>query len=87
MIVDESNFETLDKVSKITDTDYDIRWYDAENIKGYIDADEMLCMIDDLLYKIDSLQEKIYDIEQDVQDNYKRIPVTELIGISDSDFI
>lgn len=87
MIVDESNFDILDRASKITRTDYSIRWFDAENINGYIETEAMLSIIDDLIYEIDILQEKIEDMEQDIKDNYRPIPVAEQVGVSDRDFI
>ena len=87
MKVDESNFETLDRASKITLTNYNIKWFDAENIDGYIDPDNVITMIDDLIYEIDYLKEKIEDIKQDMRDNYRPIPYSEMVGISDRDFI
>lgn len=87
MKVDESNFETLDKVSKITGGEYEIKWFDAENLDGYIDEYTMLYMIEDLIYEIDRLQEEIEDMEQDIHDNYRPIPMAEQVGVSDGDFI
>lgn len=87
MRVDESNYEILEKASKITGTDYEIKWFDAENIIGSIDAENLISIVDDLTYEIDRLQEEIEDMEQDIQDNYKPIPVAEQVGISDKDFI
>ena len=87
MKVNESNYETLEKASKITGTDYEIRWFDAENIDGYVDEETMLYIIDDLMCEIDRLQEEIEDMEQDIKDNYRPIPVAEQVGISDGDFI
>lgn len=87
MRVDENNFEILDKASKITGTDYEIKWYDAENINGYIETENLISIIEDLIYEIDRLQEELEDIEQDIKDNYKPIPEAEQVGISVRDFI
>lgn len=87
MIVDENNFDIIDRASKMTGTDYGIRWFDVENINGYIETESLLSMVDDLIYEIDLLNEKIEDREQDIQDNYRRISVAEQVGISDRDFI
>lgn len=87
MKVDESTFETLERVSKITFTDYEIKWFDAENIDGYISSDSLFSMVEDLIYEIDRLQEEIEDMEQDIHDNYRPIPMAEQVGISDKDFI
>lgn len=37
--------------------------------------------------EVNHLEEKIEDIEQDIQDNYRPIPVAEQVDISDGDFI
>lgn len=87
MLVDESIFGILEKVSNITMTDYEIRWFNSENIEGHIEAECMLSMIEDLLCEIEHLEEKIEDIIQDRNDNYKPIPYAEQVGISDRDFI
>lgn len=87
MKIDESNYEILEKASKMTGTDYEIRWFDAENIDGYIEIETLINIIEDLICEVDRLQEEIEDIEQDKQDNYRPIPVAEQVGISDRDFI
>ena len=87
MIVNENNFETLERASKITSTDYGIEWFDAENIRGYIGIDSLLAMVEDLIIEVDRLEEKIEDMEEDIRDNYKPIPYAEQVGVSDKDFI
>jgi hypothetical protein len=68
MRIDESSFEILNKVSKITLTDYGIKWFDAENIDGYIDADNLMSAIEDLLVEIEYLNEKLEDAKQPTED-------------------
>ena len=87
MIVNEDNFDILERASKMTSTDYEIKWFDAENIHGFISTDNLLSIIEDLMCEVDRLQEELEDMEQDIQDNYKPIPVAEQVGISDKDFI
>lgn len=87
MKVDETNFDILDRVSKMTLTDYEIKWFDKKNIDGYIPAENLLSMIEDLLCEIDRLEEEIEDIKQDLEDNYRPIPYEEQIGFSITDFI
>jgi len=87
MRVDENNFDILKSASDITLTDYDIKWFDAENIDGYIDADNVISMIEDLIYEISYLNEKIENMKRDIEDNYRRIPMSEQLGINDKDFI
>lgn len=78
MIVNEENYDMLQKVSKKTMTDYGIRWFNAENIEGYIEANNMYSMIEDLFCEIERLEEKVADIEQDKRDNYRRITPSEM---------
>ena len=40
----------------------------------------------DMGLEIEHLKEKIKDIEQDRDENFKRIPIAEQVGISDKDF-
>ena len=64
MRIDEYVFEKIKKVEEKTMTDYDIIWKDAENVEGYITADDLFTMVEDLLYEIDHLEEKIENLEQ-----------------------
>lgn len=59
MRIDESNFDTFDKVQKICGYNYNIMWTDSHNLKGYVDPDVMLDMMDDLMCEIDRLQEQL----------------------------
>lgn len=77
MKVDESNYETLQKASNITFTDYEIKWFDAENINGYIEVDSLLSMIEDLICEIEHLQEKYEDLQQNMKENYKWVGTCE----------
>ena len=86
MIVDESNFDILDRVSKMTLTDYEIRWFDEKNINGYIESDSLLSMIEDLLCEIDSWEEKYKDFEQYVEDNYRHLTYAEQINYDPESF-
>ena len=86
MIVDESNYEILERVSKLTLTDYEIRWFDKKNIYGYIETDNLISMLEDLLCEIDTLEEKYKDLEQDIEDNYKRLTYEEQIDYNPHDF-
>lgn len=78
MKVNESNYETLQKASDITLVDYDIKWFDAENIDGYIDSDGLLEMIKDLVVEynrkeeeVEELKKEIKNMEEDIAENYK----------------
>lgn len=74
MKIDENVFEKIKKVEEKTMTDYDVVWKDAENVQGYITAEDLFTMVEDLLYEIDHLEEKIEDLENkenfDPRDEY-----------------
>ena len=55
--------------------------------KDLISINDLLDVITDLDSDVTYLKEKIEDMEQDIQDNYRRISVSEQVGISDKDFI
>ena len=80
MRIDESNYETFERVNKITGTDYGIIWKDAENIEGVIDIDGLYAMIEDLICEIDRLKEETEEREQDIQDNYIHRPMGDYTG-------
>ena len=74
MKIDEYVFEKIKKVEEKTMSDYDIIWKDKENVEGYVTADDLFTMVEDLLYEIDHLEEKIEDLENkenfDPRDEY-----------------
>lgn len=63
MRIDEHIYEKIKKVKEKTMTDYNIIWKDEKNYEGYITADDLFSMVEDLLYEIDYLEEKIEDLE------------------------
>lgn len=82
MYIEVSNkeMERFKEISDITVTDYDFKG-------NFVPVVSLLTMIDDLLIELHEREEQIEDIKQDIQDNYKRTPVSEQVGISDKDFI
>ena len=55
--------------------------------KDLISIDDLIGCIEDLDSEVERLKEKYEDLEQDLEDNYRPIPVSEQVGISDRDFI
>lgn len=55
--------------------------------KHLVSIEELLSAIDELIYKKEQLECKIRDMEQDIEDNYRPIPLAEQYGVSDRDFI
>ena len=84
MKVNESNYDILKRVEDITNTDYEIKWFDAENIDGYIESDSLISMIEDLIGKVENLEEEIEDIKSDRDSNYRPVSVAEQIDYNES---
>lgn len=84
MKVNESNYDILKRVEDITNTDYEIKWFDAENIDGYIESESLISMIEDLIGKVENLEEEIEDIKSDRDSNYRPVSVAEQIDYNES---
>lgn len=72
MKIGEYEYEVLEKARSITLTNYleNVKWFDAENIDGYLDPEELFSLIEDLFCEIHSLNEKIEDLEnKEIQDS------------------
>ncbi len=54
--------------------------------KDVYEWEEILGIIEEMEDEIVSLNEKISDMEDDIRDNYKPIPLSEMYGVSDRDF-
>lgn len=78
--VSDKEMERFKEISDITVTDYEFKG-------NFVSVVSLLTMIDDLLIELHEREEQIEDIKQDIQDNYKRIPVSEQVCVSDKDFI
>lgn len=78
-------YVTIDKklyerVSSITTTDYQI-------VDNKIEINNLLDMMEDLLEKYDGLEKDFDDMKNDIEYNYKRVPVNEQYEVYDRDFI
>lgn len=49
--------------------------------------DDLINLYDNLYSDYESLKEELEGLRQDLEDNYRPIPVSEQVGISDRDFI
>lgn len=90
MRIDDSNFETFDKVQKICGYNYDIVWTDSHNLKGHVDPDVMLDMIEDLICEIHRLQEQlekksIEKLKREIEAKKKEIEEVEKINPNHAD--
>lgn len=74
------------------DIDYNLK-KGIEKIVGYeiepmtLEEDDVIGLLEDLVGKYRTLEEELENIKQDLEDNYRPIPVAEQVGISDRDFI
>lgn len=55
--------------------------------KDLVTIDELLDAIDTLLYDVKYLKEEMHDYKKYVADNYREIPYSEQVCVSDRDFI
>lgn len=61
-------------------------------IRKYFDTDfvsieQLLATIEDLDGEVENWKEKYQDLEEDIKDNYRPIPYSEQVCVSDRDFI
>lgn len=65
--------------------------YNFVDDKAYADRtltlEELLDLTENLYMEVERLMEKIEDIEQDIEDNYRKIPLDEQYGLNNNDFI
>lgn len=74
------------------DIDYSLK-KDIEKIVGYeiepmtLEEDDVIGILEDLVGKYRTLKEELENTKQDLEDNYRPVPISEQVGISDRDFI
>lgn len=56
------------------------KWISKYFNKDLVSIEELLGVIEDLDSELESLQEKYDDLKQDMEDNYRPIPIEEQIG-------
>lgn len=69
---------------KIVMKDYDLKSFKEKDVYTW---KEVLDIIQDLESEKFRLEEELEDLKQDVEENYKRIPVEEQYEVYDDDFI
>lgn len=79
----------MNKNIEIKDIEIKSEWNIGKIIKRNVcySWDELMDIIDDLVSDYDYLKEEFEEFKRDVEDNYRPIPVSEQVGISDNDFI
>ena len=90
MRVDETNFGILRRAEDMLGTDYEINITNDDDIKGFIDDDNVSQMIDDLCMEIDRLKESLDDLkeyyEEQIKECYKPISPYEFYGVNEDMF-
>ena len=66
MLVNEDNYDTFESAFKIIGGNK-IKWFDAENIDGYIANDDILDIIDDLICEVEHWKEKYEDLQDKIK--------------------
>lgn len=74
------------------DIDYNLK-NDIEKIVGYkiepfeMIEDDIISLLEDLVGKYRTLEEELENTKQDLEDNYRPVPISEQVGISVRDFM
>lgn len=74
------------------DIDYSLK-KDIEKIVGYeiepmtLEEDDVISLLENLVGKYRTLEEELENTKQDLEDNYRPVPISEQVGISDRDFM
>ena len=88
MKIDENKYYILKNAIDITLVNYDIKWFDAENIDGYIDSEELLSIIQDLVVEYHKKEEELEELKEHCKEHHqeKKIDYYDEYGISERDF-
>ena len=76
----EDDIDVINRISKITITNYDVKG-------DFMPNDSWRSMAYDLLTEVNSLKEQLKDIEKDIESNYRPISYEEQIGYNPKDFL
>lgn len=55
--------------------------------KDMVSIEDILGKLEDLIDELDEVKEEYEDFKRNVEDNYRPVPVSEQLDISDRDFI
>lgn len=79
--LDEKELEIFNRISNITDVDYEIK-------NNMIEVDTLIYALKDMLYEYHKVEEERDDLEKDINDNYepKHFDPYDYYGVSRHDF-
>lgn len=78
--LNNDELKILLELEEKTCTDYEI-------VGNLVQVENLMAAIENLFHELENQEEKYKDLEQQIEDNYKPIPVVEQYGISDKDFM
>lgn len=55
--------------------------------KDLVSVEDLINKIEELLFDIEHLEEEYSDLQNNLEYNYRPIPISEQVGVYDSDFI
>lgn len=67
------------KIEEMTDYAYDVQKIKGEKDMYLVTDESVISIIEDLIGEYENLQDEFKKFKQDVEDNYKPIPMQELI--------
>ena len=79
--LEEKEMEMMEKIQKITETDYDIK-------DDFINADNLIVALEDLFHQYNEKEHEIKELKNDIEQNYelKKFNPYEEYGVSEKDF-
>ena len=63
------------------------RYLDEKFKKDLISIDDLLTLTEDVIYDLENLKDEHRELQQDLEENYRPIPVNEQYEVYDRDFI
>ena len=81
MLIDNSLYDRIEKITRTTYTND----RDVDNV--WVDGDKLYVLIEDLVCEVEHLKAREQYIIQDIEDNYRPIPINEQLDVHDIDFM
>lgn len=88
MIIDEKVYKIIEQIQKKTGIDYirEIYWRDKDEYKGFIEADALLDMAEELMGMLEEKEEEYERLEDDIDAYYNPKSPYEIYAINEDQF-
>lgn len=88
MKIDEKIYRIIENVQDKLNIDYirEIYWRDKDEYKGYIEADTLLDMVEELMYALEQKEEEYERLEDDIDAYYNPKSPYEIYAIDEDQF-